>query len=114
MIISLLRRGSIIPITNNAHTLVKECTGSFAGNNSKGLIFNKVQSGNYKWVALIISLCLTNSGRPYDLRLYMLEVVKQVADDVEMSVFHAYHQISVITNMDSNGENHPSRREINL
>lgn len=46
--------------------------------NSKGLQINSIESLTIKWTTLIISICLTISYRPFDVKLDILEDIEGV------------------------------------
>ena len=61
-------------------SLLEWFTGSTQnGQNSKGLQTNSIEAPSVKWMALIISIYLTISCLPFNIKLYMLEVIEEVA-----------------------------------
>ena len=80
-IIGLLLNREPIPVGSKNPSLLEKFTRSAQkGKNSKGLQINSIESLLVKWMALIISICLTIYGRLSDIKLNMLEDIKGVAN----------------------------------
>lgn len=77
--------GDQVPIGSKNPALLEKFTGSSQrGKNSKGLQINSTKSPLVKWTKLIISICLTISGRLSDVKIGMLEAINGVANHGKM------------------------------
>ena len=70
----------VILVSSKNPSLLERFTGSTQkGKNSKGLQINSIEAPLVKWTTLIISICLTISSQPSNIKLDMLEVIEGVA-----------------------------------
>ena len=70
-----------VPIGSKNPTLLEKFTGSTQrGKRSKGLQINLIESSSVRWTTLILSIFLTISGQPLDIKLDMLEAIDSVAN----------------------------------
>jgi len=90
-IIGLPLNGDQVPIRSKNPTLLENVIGSSQrGKNSKGLQINSIESPLVKWTALIVSICLTISGRSSDVKLNMLEAIDGVTNHRKMYSWVTY------------------------
>lgn len=72
-ITSIPVNGDHVPVRSKNPALLEKFIGSSQkGMNLKGLQINSIKSSSVKWTTLILSICLTISGRPSDIKLDML------------------------------------------
>lgn len=59
--------------------MVKELIGNKYGKKYKGIIINQIQELLVKWIAIIVSIFLTLSGKPFYVKKEMLESIKNIS-----------------------------------
>lgn len=67
-----------IPVSSKNLLLLKEPTGSWANKNSKGIMINHIANMEMKYKVAIVSIFLTNSSWPSDVKQEMLEEIKNI------------------------------------
>ena len=71
--------------------LVKKFIGSNnKGKNSKGLQINSIEMPPIKWVTLIVSIFLSTSIRPSNVKLDMLEAIDNIAYNLKVYNWDAH------------------------
>ena len=69
-----------IPVGPKNLALLERFTRSTQkGKISKGLQINSIEAPSVKWMTLVISICLTISDWPSDMKINMLEAIEGVA-----------------------------------
>ena len=98
-ITSIPLNGEPVPVGSKNPALLERFTGSSQkGKNSKGLQINSIESPTVKWTTLIISIYLTISGQPSDIKLDMLEDIEGVASHAKTYSWDNYLPDLVKTN----------------
>lgn len=67
-ITGLPANGDLFLISTKNPTLLEELIGSKASKNSKGVMINDITNMEVKWTTIIVSICLTNFGWPFDVK----------------------------------------------
>ena len=91
--------GDPIPVgAKNPALLEKFTVSTQKGKNSKGLQIKSIESSLAKYTVLIISTFLTISGRPFDIKLNILEAIDGVANHAKIYSWANYLADLVKTN----------------
>lgn len=76
----LPRTGERVPMDIPIEKMLREQLGPEGGMNSKGICIGQIKHNSVKWALMIISICLTNDGRPSSVKKEVLPVVAEISE----------------------------------